>query len=110
MDTGTPFMADIIVGMDESGMVSVFEVVGDATAQDITAAMRARYCEGCPPHALWDYSKASFHRVDSAGYTLIAETAKALAGFRPGGRTAFVAPGEVEISAIALLEAISRQV
>lgn len=100
-------MGAIRTSLDDSGAVGVFDVDGDISDAEITAAMKSRYIDGGPPHALWDYSRATFHRIDSAGYTRIAQTAKDLARFRPGGRTAFVAPGDVEVPAIRLLEAIS---
>jgi hypothetical protein len=103
-------MGTITTSRDDSGTITVFSVSGDITGTEITEAMARAYQDSQPVHALWDYVHASFHRVDSAGYARIAEQAKSLAHFRSGGRTAFVAPGDVEVSAIKLLEAISQKV
>lgn len=103
-------MATIRVSVDEANAVSVFEIEGTVTAADIVAAMERQYVDGSPPHALWDYSRATFHEMNADDYVRIASTAKALAPNRPTGRTAFVAPGELEAVAIRMLEASSKMV
>jgi hypothetical protein len=103
-------MATIRVSVDRISAFSIFEIEGTVSADDIVAAMERQYVTGAPPHALWDYSRATFHELNADDYARIAGTAKALAPNRPGGRTAFVAPGELEAVAIKFLEASSKMV
>ena len=103
-------MATIRISVDETSSFSIFDVEGTVNADDIAAAMVRQYVDGAPPHALWDYSRATFHELNAGDYMRIASTAKSLAHNRPGGRTAFVAPGELEAVAIKFLEASSKLV
>jgi len=101
-------MGNIQIRIDTVANASVFDVRGEVTADDIIVAMTRQYVAGAPPHTVWDYTRASFHRLETADYIRIAAAAKDRAAFRLGGKTAFIAPGEQEAVAIKLLETMSK--
>ena len=101
-------MATIDISVDEAIEASVFDAVGDITADDIIAAMDRQYVDGTPPNALWDYARADFNRLETSDYRRIAMAAKERAIHRIGGKTAFVTEGALELFAVKLLEANSK--
>ena len=103
-------MATIRISVDDLHGISVFEIEGTVNASEIIDAMERQYVDGAPVHALWDYSKATFHELSAEDYERIAAAAKALAPQRQDGRTAFVAPGALEAVAIKFLEASSKKI
>lgn len=101
-------MKTIRISVDTDADASIFDVRGEVTADDIIAAMNQQYVAGSPRHAIWDYTRAAFHKLETADYIRIATAAKDRAAYRVGGKTAFIAPGKQEVVAIKLLEAMSR--
>ena len=101
-------MATIDISVDEAIEASVFDVVGDVTADDIIAAMDRHYVAGTPRNAMWDYTHADFNRLETSDYRRIAMAAKDRAIHRIGGKTAFVTAGALETFAVKLLEANSK--
>ena len=108
--TAAKIMGNIQISIDADANASIFDVRGEVTADDIIAAMDQQYIAGSPRHAVWDYSHAIFHKLEPQDYSRIAAAAKQRATHRAGGKTAFIAPGEQEVVAIKLLEAISKTI
>ncbi|MBT5047633.1 MAG: hypothetical protein HOM58_03950 [Rhodospirillaceae bacterium] len=101
-------MGTIEISVDSDAGASIFDVRGEVTADEIIAAMDQQYVAGAPPHAIWDYSRAGFFQLITNDYKRVALAAKERSQHRPGGKTAFVAPGETEAIALRFLQATSQ--
>lgn len=84
------YMATIEIMIDTDKDLTVFEVRGDLTAEEIMRYSSEYYQTRPTKLVLWDCSSGSVKNITSKEFRQIAEKMKKIAEKRVGGKTAFV--------------------
>ena len=100
-------MAELETHTLPGGRVSLITVRGPTTDADLIAALEAFYARGPTLHLMWDLSSADLSEVDTDGLRRVLATARSLAAGRPGGRTAIIAPEDLQYGLSRLYETLA---
>ncbi len=86
-----------------SGDLTVHRVVGVLTAEEAMDAVRRYYAGEITKNVVWHLPMGSTRELMSGDVKGIVQLVLALARDRPGGRTAFVAPADLEFGVSRML-------
>lgn len=101
-------MASIKVFIDPDRNLTVFEVRGDLTAEEIMRYSSEHYQTQPTKLVLWDCSLGSVKNIRSNEFRRIAEKMKKIAEKRVGGKTAFVGDITVDFGMGRMYEAFAE--
>lgn len=85
-------------------------VTGNLTAAEILAVANEHYRNGIVKHVIWDLSNGSLTLLNTIAFRRIASATKVIsdAGFRKGGKTAYVGDSALEYGLMRMYVAIAE--
>jgi hypothetical protein len=95
----------IVINIDKDRDLTQFTVMGEATLDELLTALKQIWEEEPTLFELWDFRAASGVRVSDEETGAIMEYIKNHSEKRSGGKTAFVATGELEYGMSRMAEA-----
>jgi hypothetical protein len=98
-------MATIEVARDHD--VTVFTVVGELTADDITGAIKTDYSQTPTTHILWDLTEGSLSGMTAHAFRQVADVAQGIRIPAPGARTAYVGSDDLAYGLMRMYTALA---
>ena len=91
-----------------SGVFTIRKIIGAISADELVDAVRDYYSGRITKYVVWDLTQGSVRQLTAADMKRIAETVRERAHPRAGGKTAIVAPTDLEFGMCRMLNAFSE--
>ena len=101
-------MGNIKVSIDQNRQVTIHEVVGFITADEVISAFEEFASKSPTQYLLWDFSGAEVSSITSDGLRKIVSVGKTKAHLRPGGKTALLVSGDLEFGIARMYEMLAE--